>query len=87
MKELRFDTATEVWRFAFGYDPTRNAVVLCGSDKQGANEKLFYDQLIDKADKRYDGWLAVLEIAKKEAELKLAAEQKKSGKGKKGRKR
>jgi hypothetical protein len=30
MKELRFDAADGVWRFAFAFDPTRKAIVLCG---------------------------------------------------------
>jgi hypothetical protein len=64
MKELRFHTATEVWRFAFAYDPTRNAVVLCGGGKQGGSEKEFYDGLVKQADKRYDKWLKTVEEAK-----------------------
>ena len=60
MKEFGFDTATEVWRFAFAYDPTRHAVVLYGGGKQGTNEKLLYQKLIAKADRRFDGWLKTL---------------------------
>jgi hypothetical protein len=50
MKELRFDAADGVWRFAFAFDPKRRAIVLCGGDKSGGGEKRFYRQLIDKAD-------------------------------------
>jgi hypothetical protein len=32
-------------------------VILCGSDKQGLNQQLFYKQLIAKADTRFDEWL------------------------------
>jgi hypothetical protein len=32
-------------------------VILCGSDKQGVNQQLFYKQLIAKADARFDDWL------------------------------
>lgn len=58
MKELRFDADGGVWRFALAFDPERNSIVLCGGDKKGANEKKFYRDLIDKADKRFDEHLA-----------------------------
>jgi hypothetical protein len=54
MKELRFDASDGVWRFAFAFDPKRQAIVLCGGDKSGVSEKRFYKQLIDKADARFD---------------------------------
>ncbi len=54
MKELRFDAADGVWRFAFAFDPRRRAIILCGGDKSGGSEKRFYRQLIDKADARLD---------------------------------
>lgn len=54
MKELRFNTADGVWRFAFAFDPRRMAVVLCGGDKVGGNEARFYRQLIAVADSRFD---------------------------------
>lgn len=57
MKEIRVRFRKEVWRFAFAFDPNQSAVILCGGDKQGANEELFYKQLIAKADKRYASWL------------------------------
>lgn len=50
MKELRFDAADGVWRFAFAFDPRRKAIVLCGGDKSGGSQKRFYRQLIEKAD-------------------------------------
>jgi hypothetical protein len=59
MKELRFDAADGVWRFAFAFDPKRRAIILCGGDKSGSSEKRFYRQLIDKADDRFDAHLAV----------------------------
>ena len=40
MKELRFDAADGVWRFAFAFDPKRQAIVLCGGDKSGVSETL-----------------------------------------------
>lgn len=52
MKELRFDAAGGVWRFAFAFDPKRKAIVLCGGDKSGGSEKKFYRHLIGKADAR-----------------------------------
>lgn len=54
MKELRFDAADGVWRFAFAFDPNRQAIVLVGGDKSGVSEKRFYRQLIKKADDRFD---------------------------------
>jgi hypothetical protein len=54
MKELRFYAADGVWRFAFAFDPKRQAIILCGGDKSGVSENRFYQQLIDKADARFD---------------------------------
>jgi hypothetical protein len=53
MKELRFDAADGVWRFAFAFDPKRRAIILCGGDKSGVSEKKFYRDLIRKADERF----------------------------------
>lgn len=58
MKELRFDAADGIWRFAFAFDPKRKAIVLCGGDKSGVSEKRFYRRLIAKADTRFDAHLA-----------------------------
>lgn len=58
MKELRFDAADGVWRFAFAFDPRRQAMILCGGDKSGGSEKRFYVQLIARADVRFDAHLA-----------------------------
>lgn len=63
MKELRFDAADGVWRFAFAFDPRRKAIVLCGGDKSGGSQKRFYRQLIEKADARFDAHLAGLATA------------------------
>jgi hypothetical protein len=41
MKELRFNAANGVWRFAFAFDPNRQAIILCGGDKSGGSEKRF----------------------------------------------
>jgi hypothetical protein len=59
MKELRFDAADGVWRFAFAFDPTRRALVLCGGDKSGGSEARFYRKLIARADARFDAHLVV----------------------------
>jgi hypothetical protein len=58
IKELRFYAADGVWRFAFAFDPKRQAVILCGGDKSGVSENRFYQQLIDKADARFDAHMA-----------------------------
>ncbi|MDF1632066.1 type II toxin-antitoxin system RelE/ParE family toxin [Mycoplana sp. MJR14] len=57
MKEIRVTFVKQVWRFAFAFDPDQAAIVLCGGEKQGKNQKLFYKQLISKADQRFDSWL------------------------------
>lgn len=65
MKELRADTADEVLRIAFAFDPNRSAILLCAGDKAGVSGKRFYRQLIDRADKLYDAHLARLKADKK----------------------
>jgi hypothetical protein len=75
MKELRFDAADGVWRFLFAFDPKRTAIIFCGGDKSGGSEKLFYRQIIAKADARFDTRLARIEAEKKTQKHK----QKKKG--------
>jgi hypothetical protein len=60
MKELRFDAAGGVWRFAFAFDAARKAIILCGGDKSGGSQRRFYRQLIERADRRFDGHLSAL---------------------------
>jgi len=60
MKELRFKADGGVWRVAFAFDPTRQAVVLVGGDKSGGSEARFYKSLIKKADDRYDSYISDL---------------------------
>ncbi|MFC0482263.1 type II toxin-antitoxin system RelE/ParE family toxin [Gellertiella hungarica] len=47
----------KVWRFAFAFDPARQAVLLCGGAKQGMSQPLFYRRLVETADRRYADWL------------------------------
>jgi hypothetical protein len=70
MKELRFDAADGVWRFAFAFDPKRRAAILVGGDKSGVSEKRFYRRLIAKADKRFDAHLIDVEAEKREERKK-----------------
>jgi hypothetical protein len=65
MKELRFDAAGGVWRFAFAFDPKRKAIVLCGGDKSGGSEKKFYKALLSKADARFTAHVARLKVQQK----------------------
>ena len=58
MKEVRFDAADGVWRFAFAFDPERSGIILCGGDKSGVGEKRFYRKMIERADARFDAHLA-----------------------------
>jgi hypothetical protein len=60
MKELRFNVGKQVWRVAYAFDPKRSAILLVGGNKQGVNERLFYQWLIREADGRYDRHLASL---------------------------
>jgi hypothetical protein len=39
MKELRFRADGGVWRVAFAFDPTRNAILLVAGDKSGVSEE------------------------------------------------
>ena len=59
MKELRF-RLDGLWRFAFAFDPQRQAIVLCGGDKEGANQSKWYEQLIRTADERFAAHLKAL---------------------------
>jgi hypothetical protein len=52
MKEIRFN-CDGVWRFAFAFDQTRSAIVLCGGDKEDVEQKKFYKSLIKQADARF----------------------------------
>lgn len=60
MKELRFSAFGGVWRMAFAFDPLRQAILLVAGDKSGVSQKLFYKQLIQKADVRYKSHLKKL---------------------------
>ena len=62
MKELRFDWNGEVWRVAFAFDLNRQAILLVGGDKGGADQRRFYKRLIAVADDRYDAHLAGLRL-------------------------
>jgi hypothetical protein len=66
MKELRFRYGKEVWRVAFAFDPARQAVLLVAGDKAGADQRLFYKRLIDKADSRLTLHLAEMNVPTKE---------------------
>lgn len=53
MKELRFLTSDGVWRVAFAFDPTRQAILLVAGDKAGVSQARFYRSLIARADARH----------------------------------
>lgn len=65
MKELRFDASDGVWRVAFAFDPKRRAILLVAGDKAGTSQKRFYNQLIKKADKRFEAHLKRLREEKR----------------------
>jgi len=64
MKELRFDWDGGVWRIAFAFDPKRQAILLVGGDKGGADQRRFYKRLIAVADGRFDEHVASLAAEK-----------------------
>lgn len=66
MKEMRFAWAGEVWRVAFAFDPKRQAILLVGGDKGGADQRRLYKRLIATADERFDRHLALLKASSKE---------------------
>lgn len=68
MKELRFSWQGEVWRAAFAFDPKRQAILLVGGDKGGADQRRFYKHLIRVADERFDEHLSTLKRKSKESD-------------------
>ena len=65
MKELRFTMTGGVWRVAFAFDPERKAILLVAGDKSGVGEQRFYQQLIRKADHRFDLHLELLKAERR----------------------
>ena len=61
MKELRFNADNGVWRVAFAFDTNRQAVLLSVGSKSRVSERLFYRELIGKADDRFHRHLARLQ--------------------------
>jgi hypothetical protein len=56
MNELRF-RKDGLWRFAFAFDSLQQAIVLVGGDKEGKNQRKFYNNLIKVADARFSDHL------------------------------
>jgi hypothetical protein len=50
IKELRAKTNEHVYRIADYFNTKRQGILLTGGDKKGKDEKLFYKDLIKKAD-------------------------------------
>lgn len=67
MKELRFAWSGQVWRVAFAFDPKRQAILLVGGDKGGADQRRFYKRLLMLADSRYNDHLATISSITKES--------------------
>jgi hypothetical protein len=65
MKEIRADTAQQVLRVAFAFDPDRAAILLVAGDKSGVSQTRFYRRLIAKADELFDAHLAKLKAKRK----------------------
>jgi len=54
MKELRFRVASGAWRVAFAFDLKRRAILLVGGNKTGTSQKMFYKNLIEIAERRFE---------------------------------
>ena len=54
LKELIVKSGKSVLRFAYYIDNHQVVHILCGGDKRGGSEALFYRRLIDKADRMID---------------------------------
>src|SRR5258708_40284685 len=67
MKELRFNCEDGAWRVAFAFDPKRQALLLVAGDKAGANQRKFYEKLIQTADERFEAHLEKLKQEKAKA--------------------
>lgn len=67
MKEFRFSWNGQIWRVAFAFDPQRQAILLVGGDKGGADQRRFYKRLLTVADERYDDHLNTLSQSSKES--------------------
>jgi hypothetical protein len=64
---MRSTASSAVWRVAFAFDPQRQAILLVGGDKGGADQRRFYKRLINTADDRYDDHLGALTEPSKES--------------------
>ena len=70
MKELRAKTSASELRVAFAFDPERRALLLTGGNKSGVGQKVFYAQLIDRADRLFAAHLARISAARKKGKGK-----------------
>ncbi|MBN6065247.1 type II toxin-antitoxin system RelE/ParE family toxin [Aggregatibacter actinomycetemcomitans] len=61
LKELRVQSKLSVFRLFFIFDPIRQAIVLCGGNKKGKKEKLFYKEMIALAEQTYEIYLSQFE--------------------------
>ena len=56
MKELRVQSKGDPIRVFFAFDPKRRGILLCAGNKAG-NEKRFYDEMIQIADREFTAHL------------------------------
>lgn len=54
LKELRAKTNAHIYRIAYYFNANRQGILLAGGDKKGKDEKLFYKDLIKKAESLID---------------------------------
>ena len=61
LKELRIKYKNTVFRVLFCFDKSRNGWLLIGGNKKGKNEEVFYDKLIDQAEKIIEKYPEIME--------------------------
>ncbi len=57
LRELRVQAQGRPLRVFYRFDRRRNAVVLCGGNKEGVKQSIFYAEAISVADTAWDHWL------------------------------
>lgn len=62
LRELRVQSKGRPLRVLYRFDAKRNAIVLCGGDKQGESDKQFYGRMIPVADTIYDDWIEEMKL-------------------------
>ena len=65
LKELRISSRQSVLRIFYLFDPIQQAVILCGGNKKGKKEKIFYKRMIKVAENIYEQHIKQLNMEEK----------------------